>query len=94
MWVRMRMSLSLSVWAVHGSLWPADSRWDGDTGGDSDGDSDADTARCCCCWSCDTDTDSDAGTGTGYCHGGLPALTAGPIHSCKLNSVDHESVSP
>lgn len=63
------------------SLWPGDSRWDGDTGDDgrdSDGDSNSDTARCCCCWWCDTDTDSDAGTGhwalgTGHYRGGLPA---------------------
>lgn len=33
MWVRMRMGLGLSVWAVHRCLWPGDSRWDGDTGG-------------------------------------------------------------
>lgn len=27
------------------------------------------------------------------CRGGFAGSTAGPIHSCKLNSVDHESVS-
>ena len=42
MWVRMRMSLSLSGWAIHGLLWPGDSRWDGDTGVDSEGHSNSD----------------------------------------------------
>lgn len=40
MWVRM----SLSLWTVHGLLWPGDSRWNGDTGRDSEGDSSSDTA--------------------------------------------------
>lgn len=58
----------------------------------------------CCChsWCCDTDSDAgtDTDTGTGAVTGtGTDTVAEGcrpdgwPIHSCKLNSVDHESVS-
>lgn len=95
MWVRMslRMRMSMSGRAVHGSLWPGDiPDGDDDTGLESESRSGSDADRLVLSLLGGAILTLTVGR-----HQSLwrrqAGLTGWPIHSCKLNSADHESVS-